>query len=54
VGEITSAAALPLVRGDRGVALGYIRREVALAGKQAEAGGSQVSVSNLPFAEVFK
>lgn len=54
VGEITSAAALPLVRGDRAVALGYIRREVALAGQQAEAGGSQVSVSNLPFAEVFK
>ena len=54
VGEITSAAALPLVGGARGVALGYIRREVALAGKQAEAGGSQMSVANLPFAEVFK
>jgi folate-binding protein YgfZ len=54
VGEITSAAALPLAGGDRGVALGYIRREVATAGKRAEAGASQVSVTSLPFAEVFK
>ena len=54
VGEITSAASLPLASGDRRVALGYIRREVAVHGKQVEAGGSQASVANLPFAEVFK
>ena len=54
VGEITSAASLPLASGDRRVALGYIRREVAAPGKLVEAGGSQVTVANLPFAEVFK
>jgi folate-binding protein YgfZ len=54
VGEITSAAALPFAGGDCGVALGYIRREVATPGKRVEAGGSQLSVANLPFAEVFK
>jgi aminomethyltransferase len=54
VGEITSAASLPLAKGDRRVALGYIRREAATPGKLVEAGGSAATVSNLPFAEVFK
>ena len=54
VGEITSAASLPLSGGERRVALGYIRREVATPGKQVEAGGSAASVANLPFAEAFK
>ena len=54
VGEITSAASLPLAGGERRVALGYIRREVATPGKQVEAGGSAASVANLPFAEAFK
>ncbi len=54
VGEITSAASLPLAGGDRRVALGYIRREVAAPGKQVEAGGSEARVANLPFAEIFK
>jgi hypothetical protein len=36
------------------VALGYIRREVAMPGKQVEAGGSAATVANLPFAEMFK
>jgi folate-binding protein YgfZ len=54
VGEITSAASLPLASGDRHVALGYIRREVAAPGKLVEAGGSQASVATLPFAEIFK
>ena len=40
VGEITSAASLPLAGGERQVALGYIRREVATPGRQVEAGGS--------------
>jgi folate-binding protein YgfZ len=54
VGEITSAASLPLANGERRVALGYIRREVATPGKQVEAGGIAATVANLPFAEMFK
>ena len=54
VGEITSAASLPLAGGERRVALGYIRREVATPGKRVDAGGSAASVANLPFAEIFK
>jgi folate-binding protein YgfZ len=54
VGEITSAASLPLASGDRRVALGYIRREAAAPGKQVEAGGSEALVANPPFAEIFK
>ncbi len=54
VGEITSAASLPLAGGERRVALGYIRREVATPGKQVEAGGSVANLANLPFSEVIK
>jgi folate-binding protein YgfZ len=54
VGEITSAASLPTAGGERRLALGYIRREVAIPGKQVEAGGSAATVANLPFAEMFK
>jgi folate-binding protein YgfZ len=53
-GEVTSAASLPVAGGERRVALGYIRREVAMPGKQVEAGGSAATVANLPFAEMFK
>jgi folate-binding protein YgfZ len=49
VGEITSAASLPWASGDRRVALGYIRREVAL-GQALDAGGSRAFVAGLPFA----
>jgi aminomethyltransferase len=49
VGEITSAASLPWPGGDRGVALGYIRREVATPGKLLDAGGSEATVAHLPF-----
>ncbi len=54
VGEITSAASLPLASGERPVALGYIRREVALSLKTIDAGGTKLTVANVPFAEVFK
>jgi folate-binding protein YgfZ len=54
VGEITSAASLPLTSGDRPVALGYIRREIATPGKQVQAGGTQLSIATLPFSEVFR
>jgi folate-binding protein YgfZ len=53
VGEVTSVASLPLAKGERMVALGYIRREAAIPGKTLDAGGSVGTVSNLPFAEVF-
>jgi folate-binding protein YgfZ len=53
VGEITSVASLPLVSGERPVALGYIRREIATPGKQVQAGSTQLSVAELPFREVF-
>ena len=54
IGEITSAASLPLAGGERRVALGYIRREAATPGKAVEAGGRAATVANLPFAEAFK
>ncbi|HYK50448.1 MAG TPA: folate-binding protein [Terriglobales bacterium] len=54
VGEITSAASLPLASGDRRVALGYIGREAATAGKVVNAGGSEARVAKLPFIELSK
>jgi len=54
VGEITSAASLPLAAGDRAVALGYIRREIATPGKQVQAGTTQLLIAPLPFSEVFR
>jgi len=54
VGEITSAASVPVAYGERRVALGYIRREVATPAKQLNAGGSAATVANLPFVAMFK
>ena len=53
VGEITSAASLPLTGGDRLVALGYIRREAANAGQRLRAGEAEVAVAAVPFAGIF-
>jgi folate-binding protein YgfZ len=53
VGEITSVASLPLASGDRLVALGYIRREIATPGKQFRVGITQLSIATLPFSEIF-
>jgi folate-binding protein YgfZ len=53
VGEITSAASLPLASGEHRVALGYIRREAARPGQQVQIAGDNASVANLPFAKVF-
>ena len=52
VGEITSAASLPVQDGERRVAIGYIRREFA-SGKRVQAGDAQLTVANLPFAGIF-
>jgi folate-binding protein YgfZ len=53
IGEITSAAVLTLASQDLPVALGYMRREVANPGSQFAAGESTLTVSKLPFPEVF-
>src|SRR5271163_3206391 len=53
VGEITSVASLPLAGGERYVALGYIRRELAVPGKRFQVGGTRLSVAALPFSEIF-
>ncbi len=53
-GEITSSASLPLRTGQRLVALGYIRREVGASNKPIQIDGTTLSVTNLPFSEVFK
>jgi folate-binding protein YgfZ len=54
IGEITSVASLPVAAGEFPVALGYIRREAAVPGKQIEAGHAKATVANLPFAKFFE
>jgi folate-binding protein YgfZ len=54
IGEITSVASLPLAGGERSVALGYIRRELATPGKQFQVGATRLSIAALPFSEVFR
>jgi folate-binding protein YgfZ len=54
IGEITSVASLPLDGGERPVALGYIRREIATPGKQFQVGDARLSVAALPFSEIFQ
>jgi folate-binding protein YgfZ len=54
VGEITSSAAIPGPDGEQAVALGYLRRELAGPGKELDAAGSRVTVSELPFRELLK
>ena len=54
IGEITSVASLPAASGEHMVALGYIRREFAVPGKEVVADGARLKVTDLPFAEVFK
>ena len=49
IGEITSVASLPTAKGERTVALGYIRREVAAPGKLFQAGEARARVAELPF-----
>jgi folate-binding protein YgfZ len=53
VGEITSVASLPVATGERLVALGYVRREAASAGKPLRAEDAKLTVTGIPFAEVF-
>ncbi|MGA2904451.1 MAG: glycine cleavage T C-terminal barrel domain-containing protein [Candidatus Korobacteraceae bacterium] len=50
VGEITSAARVPFPSGERTLALGYLRREVATPGAVVQIGGQSATVRTLPFA----
>ena len=52
VGEVTSAASLPLVSGTRQVALGYIRRESV--NEQLLAGDTQLTATEVPFSGIFQ
>jgi len=51
VGEITSAASLRLVSGDKTVALGYIRRELGVPGREVAIGTAKAIVIQLPVAD---
>jgi|SRR5271165_5960247 len=48
VGEITSAATLQVPGGDRSIALGYLRRELSVPGREVIIGGAKASVIPLP------
>jgi folate-binding protein YgfZ len=48
VGEITSAALLPFAEGEKTVALGYIRREAGVPGREVAIGAVKASVIQLP------
>jgi len=52
VGEITSAAVLRAASGDRTVALGYIRREVGIPGREVTIGTVKATVIQLPLESV--
>jgi len=49
VGEITSVAVLHLASGDRTVALGYIRRELGVPGREIMIGNIRATVIQMPF-----
>jgi folate-binding protein YgfZ len=52
VGEITSVAVLPVQGGERTAALGYIRREVAMPGREVKIGSSKAVVAQLPLVDL--
>lgn len=54
VGEITSSAVIPTPAGGQAVALGYLRRELAIPGKELEIAGARAIVSDLPFRDLLK
>jgi aminomethyltransferase len=51
VGEITSVASLPLDGHEKTLALGYIRREAGVPGREVEIGGARAIVTELPFSK---
>jgi folate-binding protein YgfZ len=48
VGEITSAASLQLADGEKTIALGYLRREVSVPGREVAIGNVKANVVPLP------
>jgi folate-binding protein YgfZ len=52
VGEVTSVATLPTPSGERTVALGYIRREVGVPGREMTIGTAKATVIQLPLDSV--
>jgi folate-binding protein YgfZ len=54
VGEITSSAVIPTPGSGQPVALGYLRRELAIPGKELEVAGARAIVSDLPFRDLLK
>ncbi len=48
VGEITSAASVQFAGGDKTIALGYIRREVGVPGREVTIGAVKATVVQLP------
>ena len=48
VGEITSVTSLPVARGVKTVALGYIRREIGLPGREVTIAGAKAIVVQMP------
>jgi folate-binding protein YgfZ len=51
VGEITSAASLHVAGRDKTVALGYIRREVGVPGREVTLGTAKATVAQLPITD---
>jgi len=51
-GEVTSVAALNTPAGERTIALGYIRREVGIPGREVMLGTAKATVTQLPFAGI--
>ncbi len=49
IGEITSATRLHTPGGDRTLALGYVRREIGMPGREVTIGNAQAKVVQLPF-----
>ncbi|MGA7338318.1 MAG: glycine cleavage T C-terminal barrel domain-containing protein [Candidatus Sulfotelmatobacter sp.] len=52
VGEVTSVASVVLPSGERTVALGYIRREVGVPGREVTIGTAKATVVQLPLESV--
>ena len=48
VGEITSSTTVPAPHGDKTIALGYIRREAGIPGREVTIGGAKATVISLP------
>jgi folate-binding protein YgfZ len=48
VGEITSVASLHLAEGEKTVAIGYLRREVSLPGREVAIGNVKANIVQLP------